>query len=137
VSVCASEARSKAIDLVLEISDAIGPNGVSTILTDHVRLGQIVTNLVANAIRFTNNRPVRRITVRYDVSYTEPASDTCGPPEDGHGFDHTVPTPEGTPAWLCVSVRDTGPGMSASELANLFQRFSRRLSCGIELIRRG
>lgn len=121
----------KEIDLEVEFGDVIENGGVSSVKTDHVRLGQIVTNLVANAIRFTASSSQRIITVRYDISFVPPDENTCAIPSDA-----TVPlsTLEDTPVWLFVSVRDTGPGLAPREQAILFQRFSRMSGVWIRLI---
>jgi signal transduction histidine kinase len=81
------------IELVLEMGQWIGDATVTNVRTDHVRVGQIITNLIANAI------------VSLGVSL-------C------HYFATTLNL-------LFVSVEDTGPGLSPSERAVLFQRFSR------------
>ena len=53
LSVFASEAKMKKIELRLQFGETINQAMVSKIQTDHVRLGQVVTNLISNAIRFT------------------------------------------------------------------------------------
>lgn len=121
----ASEAKMKKIELGLEFGQTMDMAKVQGIKTDPVRLGQVVTNLISNAIRFTASSDVRRITVRYEVSFVPPAEDTCALP-GSIGLPLVVPAPEDTPIWLFVSVRDTGPGLGPKELALLFKRFSRK-----------
>lgn len=70
------------------------PPGV-VLLGDVRRLRQIVLNLLGNALKFTT---------RGQVALT---ADTAA---DGHG--------------LAICVADTGPGMSAAQVARLFQRFT-------------
>jgi signal transduction histidine kinase len=53
LSVFASEAKMKRIELQLQFGSTLERAQVSKIKTDHVRLGQVVTNLISNAIRFT------------------------------------------------------------------------------------
>ena len=48
LSVFASEAKMKKIELCLEIGESIDLLNVGWIKTDPVRLGQIVTNLISN-----------------------------------------------------------------------------------------
>lgn len=43
----------KRIELKLQFGETIDQAMVAKIKTDHVRLGQVVTNLISNAIRFT------------------------------------------------------------------------------------
>lgn len=125
LSVFASEARMKDIDIDLQFDESLGRLGVYGIKTDPVRLGQVVTNLVSNAIRFTATSQVRRITVLEQVGYEPPLEGSTKPPPNfGLGERrYSVPPPEDTPIYLYVTVADTGPGMSASEQELLFQRF--------------
>ena len=106
------------------MGESIKRTGVGNIKTDHVRLGQVVTNLVSNAIRFTANSPRRKITLKYEVSVVPPEADTCDYPSDTV-TPLILPLKEDTPVWLFVDVQDTGPGLAPHERANLFQRFSR------------
>lgn len=123
LSVFSSEARSKKINLRLSLGATLDRLQVSRVKTDPVRLGQVITNLIANAIRFTSGSAVRDITVQCDVS--------CEPPS-GNSFKLPGKTPKlaaslpiDTPIYVYVSVLDTGPGMKESEMEGLFQRFHR------------
>ncbi|KAK4686890.1 hypothetical protein P7C73_g3237, partial [Tremellales sp. Uapishka_1] len=118
-----SEAKMKKIGLYLEFGESLEAAKVSALKTDPVRLSQVVTNLINNAIRFTATAQTRRITIRYDVSFVPPAEDSCGLPS-ALGIPSELPAKEDTPLWLYVSVTDTGPGLGPKELAILFQRFS-------------
>jgi len=115
----------KNIELQLRPGTTLTSLGVSTLTTDHVRLRQVVTNLVSNDIRFTAGSPHRLITVTYDVSLTKPEQHTCGLPDEPD--PSSTPTATGSPVWLCVSVKDTGPGLGPTELKRFFLRFSRTL----------
>lgn len=121
-SIFASEAKMKDIDLRLEFGPTIEQSKVLAIKTDPVRLGQVVTNLISNAIRFTSSSAVRKITIQYDVSFVPPADDSCAVPSSG--VPDILPAKENTPLWLFVSVTDSGPGMTEQELSVLFQRFA-------------
>ncbi|ODO09252.1 hypothetical protein I350_02852 [Cryptococcus amylolentus CBS 6273] len=122
-SIFASEAKMKQVDLTLTFGPTIEQSQVLLIKTDPVRLGQVVTNLISNAMRFTAGVDDKKITIQYDVSFVPPAEGSCALPSN-IGLPTTLPAPENTPVWLFVSVTDTGPGMSPSELAVLFQRFA-------------
>lgn len=123
-SVFTSEAKMKKIDLRLEFGDTLTRAQVAGIKTDPVRLGQVVTNLISNAIRFTASSDIRRITLTYEVSFLPPSGpDTCAMPSQ-LAAPALLPAPEDTPIWLYVSVRDTGPGLGEKEQDNLFKRFS-------------
>lgn len=116
-----SECKMSQIDLQLEFGPGFDSLGSVTISTDPVRFGQVVTNLVNNAVRFVSVAPERRITVRYDVSRTGPL-DGCtttpaasAPLQPGMAY--------GTPVWIYGEVADTGPGMTESEQSGIFERF--------------
>lgn len=126
LSVFASEARMKKIELQLNFGDSLARLAISSIKTDPVRLGQVVTNLISNAIRFTAASDVRRITVQYDVAWDPPNPGSCSLPPLPPSPPST-PVAEDTPIHLYVSVTDTGPGMTQSETKVLFKRFSREL----------
>jgi len=81
-------------DITLEL-DIEGPLP-ATISTDPVRLRQIITNLVGNAIKFTEHGGVR-VRLRYD--------------------------PQHTPETLAIDVIDTGIGMTAEQAEKIFDAF--------------
>ncbi|MBN1966137.1 MAG: GAF domain-containing protein, partial [Anaerolineae bacterium] len=81
---------SKPVELLVDI-----PNDLPVVEADSLRLRQIVSNLVGNAIKFTEQGS---ITVHAEVY----ASD---------------------PSMLAVSVIDTGVGISAENLPLIFERF--------------
>lgn len=76
-----------------------------------------MTNLLANAVRFVTSSRERRIDVHVDIGTSPPEG--CTPPTEDWG-----PVPSDTELYLYVSVTDTGPGLTPSELQTLFQRFS-------------
>ncbi|WVQ95071.1 hypothetical protein IAU59_002164 [Kwoniella sp. CBS 9459] len=121
VSVFRSEARMNRISL----SSKMGPNaaklGVDMIKTDPVRLGQVMTNLLSNGIRFTSNSELRQIEISYDLTLDPPEQSKCVPPGDP-----ATPLDLSTEQdiYLYISVSDTGPGMTTEELEKLFHRFS-------------
>lgn len=120
----APEAKMKKVELVLEFGDSLERSGVGVIKADHVRLAQMMPNLISNAIRFTPPCTIRRIAVRLDISYAPPREDTCAPPPE---IGERNLSGEGDiPVWLFVAVSDTGPGLMPNECAVLFQQFSRK-----------
>lgn len=80
-----------------------------------------MTNLLSNATRFTATSTERRIRLSMDIGVEPPLDDGCSKP-----VPSTRPPPlkEGMPIYLYVAVADTGPGLTETELSNLFQRFS-------------
>ena len=80
---------------------AISPDIPEVVRGDPYRLGQVMTNLVGNAIKFTESGG---ITIEVDLD-----------PVDGEVLDSVVP--------LIVSVRDTGPGIPEDKHAYIFESF--------------
>ncbi|MGV3486108.1 MAG: ATP-binding protein [Planctomycetaceae bacterium] len=89
-----SKAMQKEIDLKIEIPESIPESLVS----DPTRLRQIITNLVGNAIKFTD---VGGVTVSMRSK----------------GDRHS-------PSHLEISVADTGIGMSADQMSKVFEPFT-------------
>ncbi len=90
----ADKAREKGVAFMVRLAPDL-PGGL---IGDPLRLGQVLTNLINNAVKFTESGEV-------DIS-VEPI--------------HL----SGNFAWLRFSVRDTGIGMSPEQMANLFQAFT-------------
>ncbi len=87
------QAEKKGIDLML----SIGNNIPNYIWGDSGRIRQIITNLVGNAIKFTNHGYVRLSASVQD--------------DDGNKTLH-------------ISVEDTGMGIPASKLSEIFDKFT-------------
>nr|XP_019044826.1 hypothetical protein I302_06740 [Kwoniella bestiolae CBS 10118]OCF23756.1 hypothetical protein I302_06740 [Kwoniella bestiolae CBS 10118] len=121
MSIFQNEARMKRINLSLELGEGFKTLGLKTVKTDPVRLNQIVTNLLSNAIRFTAMSHVRRITLKFDVSPDPPSDDACVIPRKPVSSKRLT---DDQPIYLYFAVTDTGPGMTEAELEMLFQRFS-------------
>jgi PAS domain S-box-containing protein len=87
----------------LELACDVAPEVPDTVVGDPGRLGQVVLNLVGNAIKFTALGEV--------VLSVRPADDPAGPPPD-------------SAVTLRFEVRDTGPGIARDKQPRLFQPFS-------------
>jgi signal transduction histidine kinase len=85
------KARNKGLKLTWHVDDDVPP----TLVGDAGRVRQVLTNLAANALKFTNRGEV----------------------EIGVGIEQK-------PAMLRFTVTDTGPGISVSDQGKLFQRFA-------------
>ena len=92
-------ATDKRLELVVDVADSVP----EYVVGDPIRLTQILTNLVGNAIKFTD-----RGTVRLGVSRRGAADAQAG---------------DGRP-WLRFEVQDTGPGIDPAVLPRLFTPFS-------------
>jgi signal transduction histidine kinase/DNA-binding response OmpR family regulator/HPt (histidine-containing phosphotransfer) domain-containing protein len=94
-NVTAIRAAEKGLELLFHIDSQVP----ATLVGDPLRLGQVMLNLVNNAIKFTETGEVV-------------LSATLGAPQPAGAVE------------LIVSVRDTGIGMTAEQQARLFQSFS-------------
>ena len=100
----APAAENKGLELMFSICPGV-PNNLAG---DALRLGQILNNLISNAIKFTT---AGEIIVDCRLA---------DPPPDGQFPEY----PGGTPVRLCFSVSDTGIGMTAEHTEQLFRPFS-------------
>ncbi|MBF9254526.1 CHASE3 domain-containing protein [Pontibacter sp. 172403-2] len=92
------KARQKGLELSIKAGDMLP----ALVLGDPVRLTQIISNLVDNAIKFTEKGA---ILVNAKVHKTEPDK-----------------------AWITISVTDNGIGIPADKLETVFERFSQASS---------
>jgi CheY-like chemotaxis protein len=121
VAIFQNEARMNRIQLQLVISDTFSKVGLETVMTDPVRVGQVVTNLLSNATKFTASSVERRIELRIDIGFERPPNGSCTKPP---AASEDVQVQEGMPVYIYVSVSDTGPGLTEAELEHLFERFT-------------
>jgi len=57
----------KRIELQLQFGNTLDLTHTTRVKTDHVRLGQVVTNLISNAIRFTASSGMSRVLLMHLV----------------------------------------------------------------------
>nr|XP_019011586.1 uncharacterized protein I206_03688 [Kwoniella pini CBS 10737]OCF50367.1 hypothetical protein I206_03688 [Kwoniella pini CBS 10737] len=125
LSIFQNEARMKRIKLSLVLGEGLENLNLKMVKTDPVRLNQIVTNLLSNAIRFTSASHIKRITLKFDVSLDPPLDEACVIPKNQtEKIINPTQIKEDQPIYLYFAVTDTGPGMTEAELEMLFQRFS-------------
>ena len=93
VTVTADAAHSKGLEFLLRIA----PDIPSVLVGDPLRLGQVLTNLIGNAVKFTHQG---EIVVSVEAERRDQ--------------DHLT---------LVLSVRDTGIGMTEAQLRHVFENF--------------
>ena len=100
--------RARNLTLTVEVPEDLPP-----VQADEDRLIQVLTNLLSNAYQYT--LPGGRVSVKATV-----CPDSSLP-------DGAQPVPPGEPGrrYLCLSVSDTGIGISPKDQARIFNRFFR------------
>ncbi|WP_051379018.1 hybrid sensor histidine kinase/response regulator [Derxia gummosa] len=101
VGLVRQRAQEKDLELLCDFADPALLGHQGAILGDSLRLGQVLTNLLTNAVKFTQAGQVR-LTLD-----TEPLA----PPDSAR-------------VGLVLTVSDTGIGMSAEQVDSLFNEFS-------------
>ncbi len=100
-------ARQKGLTLVLDVS----PDVPEMVVGDPTRLSQVVTNLVGNALKFTEQGEV----------VVSVASGGRQPPDPSN--DQGADAPRSPEVLLRFEVRDTGIGIPADKLGAIFRPF--------------
>ncbi|KAG9079051.1 hypothetical protein FRC06_007983, partial [Ceratobasidium sp. 370] len=123
-----NELMAKEIGFNLDLGRGAEMFGLQTVSTDRSRFAQIITNLMSNAIRFTDmSTDLREIKVSLELALEPPSDETCAPPQLVMGRPPLIRSPGSEsgdiPAYIYVSVQDSGPGLQKEDLALLFQRF--------------
>ncbi|OXE35581.1 MAG: hypothetical protein CGW95_12965, partial [Phenylobacterium zucineum] len=96
IEAAANLLHARAKDKDLSFTVVIEPDARGAYLGDAVRLRQVVTNLVSNAVKFTEHGGVNIKVTRDDLEDTTRVK---------------------------ITVEDTGPGLDSRTLGRLFQRF--------------
>ncbi len=126
----ASKADQKNINLAYFIDECVPADVVG----DITRLRQILVNLLANAVKFTEEGEIVISVQRYDAEPEDKASETCQSPnsplytggELGGAFQEATPqVPSSTSSITYhLTVKDSGIGIPKERIQYLFQSFS-------------
>jgi signal transduction histidine kinase len=120
------EAATKGIRLSFSLKNQYRSLSIGWVRADPIRFSQILVNFISNALRFTENAPIRVIEVTLDASeeppnLSQPLTTTNEVKSSRLSEDNNDESP---PVFLIVSVVDTGVGLTPGERVNLFQKFS-------------
>lgn len=114
----------KALDKGLQLIFDCSPNLPQYIKTDERKLREVLTNLLGNAIKYTQEGGVI-VRVRTCVEHTREMG-SRGDREAGGNFSKSslsLSPPSSSHSLICFEVKDTGPGIAREELDKLFTAF--------------
>ena len=114
-----AELQSKKIEMTTSQDNSYHDLDIGWVRADPSRISQILINVLSNAIKFLDNRPVRKITLTLAASATAPQPDATPLHSPRIEVDSNSQD-----IYLSFSINDTGPGLKKAEMAALFQRFS-------------
>jgi two-component system, OmpR family, phosphate regulon sensor histidine kinase PhoR len=100
INILLPQAERKNIAIALNMDNNV------TVLADSTMIGRVITNLLHNAIKFTNSG---------SITLAACPAETQAP--------DVPPDKDPDVKWVVVSIADTGMGISPDELARIFERF--------------
>jgi two-component system, NtrC family, sensor kinase len=111
------QAEVKGQALTSQIADT-----TTSVLANHIDIGRVWRNLLANAIKYTGEQGIIRASLLTSQQLADGA-DTLFPTL--RSFNASLPTDLMTNRYVIGCVEDNGPGIHADDLPHLFTRFFR------------
>ncbi len=118
IETMAVRAHAKGLELTARILPHVPPN----LIGDPLRLGQILINLAANAIKFTDKGEVALTVENLSLAEALRLGFSAGSAAEGEDGEPNAPV--APVAWLRFSLADTGIGIAADQLGAIFSSFT-------------
>jgi len=122
------EARRVDVDLTMTVDTSFVELGSDHFDFDPSRTKQVLINLLTNALKFTKNRPVRKVSVLVKASRDRPTDETSSVRFMPRSYDEPTQIGRSDPVYLIFEVKDTGRGLSEEEMRRLFNKFQQASS---------
>ncbi|KAH0044499.1 putative histidine kinase HHK19p, partial [Aureobasidium melanogenum] len=125
-NIFAVQAERVGVKLQTQLDKSLSELNIDWVVADSGRIGQVLVNLITNAIKFTNtSKNERTVLVRLGASRERPTNLSVNYATTANPEARVQPEPTTDATFfLWFSVTDTGCGMSEEEQTRMFNRFS-------------
>lgn len=109
----------------IELSSYL-PHDLPRVLLDSDRIGQVLLNLLHNAVKFTPEHgsiAIYAAVIAVDQSRPNAIEVLTASPPKGASLPHTAPIDLPAGRWLLIEVKDSGIGIPEQDLQRIFERF--------------